>query len=99
MIATAKSGFPHAAWVEANMRGLVLPSGSMPSSRGTAFSISHATNNGRRSTCFLSTGNGPRDAEATGDLYGNACFMRALTLKNIGCCSHYLRLHPDCGLH
>ena len=36
MIAICKYRFPEAAWVEADMRGWYCPSGSMPSSRGTA---------------------------------------------------------------
>ena len=39
---------------------------------------------------------GPRDGEAMVTSMVIRCSTRA---KNIGCCSHYFRLHPDCGLH
>jgi trans-aconitate methyltransferase len=85
MIAICKERFPDAAWVEADMRGLVLP---LRFNAIVAWdSFFHLTRDEQRAMFpvfkkhiapggLLLFTSGPRDGEAIGDLYGNAPVSR-----------------------
>jgi len=100
MIAICKERFPHATWVEADMRGLVLP---LRFNAIVAWdSFFHLTRDEQRAMFpvfqkhvapggLLLFTSGPRDGEAVGDLYGDPLFHASLDPLE------YLTLLRTCG--